>query len=100
MSQSPAKQALENDLLEQAATIRYVERAFLTAQLSKYSALLFTLIALLLTPLLDTIWPVVPGAIWLILAYHRQKAAADKLVDLERDQIAIQKRLAELLESS
>ncbi|MCB9434731.1 MAG: hypothetical protein H6668_22440 [Ardenticatenaceae bacterium] len=95
MSQSPAKQALENDLLEQAATIRYVERAFLTAQLSKYSALLFTLIALLLTPLLDTIWPVVPGAIWLILAYHRQKAAADKLVELERDQIAIQKKLTD-----
>lgn len=94
MTQISRPKALESDLLEQAATIRYVERTFLTTALSKYSAILYTLIAFLLTPLLETIWPGVLGIIWLILAHYRQQAVAEKLVQLERENIAMQKELA------
>lgn len=93
MNTLPTEQDLEITLLEQAATIRYVERAFLSAQLSKYTALLFTLIAFILTPLLDNIWFVVPGLIWLSIAYYRQQAAAEKLVELERENLNIQQKL-------
>lgn len=95
MLESQTQQMLKIEIVEQAATIRYVERAFLSAQLSKYTALLFTLIAFLLTPLLETIWLVVPGLIWLSIAYYRQQAATEKLVELERENLNLQRKLAQ-----
>ncbi|MCA9997661.1 MAG: hypothetical protein KDE56_18010 [Anaerolineales bacterium] len=99
MNNPQTQHDLERDLLEQAATIRYAERTFLSAQLSKYSAILFTLIALLLTPVLENILPVIPGIIWIAIAYYRQQAAAQQLVVLERDKIVIQRKLNQPLDS-
>lgn len=93
MSHLQTGRHVQEEVAEQAATIRYVERWFLSAQMSKYSALLFTLVAVMMVPLLEHVWFGLAGLIWLGVAYYRQREAQEKLVELERTYLTMQQQL-------